>query len=82
MPGANDALHFAGQLIPAGALVTAPGPTTATANVDGAAAITGLAKLNSDRPPATTAMAATLTRRPVNRISRLFDVKRRTPNSI
>jgi hypothetical protein len=61
-PDGNEALHLAGQLIPAGVLVTVPGPTTTTANVDGVAATAGRAATKSDTDPAVTATSAALIR--------------------
>ncbi len=77
VPDANEALHLAGQLIPAGVLVTVPGPTTTTANVGGVAATAGGAPTKSDREPAVTATSAALIRSRLKAASRVIDVPRR-----
>ena len=77
VPDENEALHLAGQLIPAGVLVTVPGPTTTTANVDGVAAMAGGAATKSDKEPAVTATRAVLSRSRLKASGRVIDVPRR-----
>jgi hypothetical protein len=77
VPDGNEALQLAGQLIPAGVLVTVPRPTTTTANVDGVAATAGGAATKSDKEPAVRATSDALIRSRPKASGRVIDVPRR-----